>query len=175
MFLSQSQQVHERLSEKFPYSTASLVPRGEHEGLDALEKKLEEQLGLPKDNAYHSQLIKYKEGEQVSPGLIAMFAAALNATCRAVRQHSWLGAEIHNCMATLTILQSLSKHLSPMSMEVDCYRCTTEVHYNYNLLSLVHMTTLHFFLDVQFCEARWEDYQPLPWGSAQGPFHGFWP
>ena len=40
------------------------MPRGEDSFVDEVELKVA-QLGLPTENAYHTQLLKYKGGEQV--------------------------------------------------------------------------------------------------------------
>eukprot|EP00117_Sycon_ciliatum_P035339 scpid54223/ scgid26812/ Prolyl 4-hydroxylase subunit alpha-2; Procollagen-proline,2-oxoglutarate-4-dioxygenase subunit alpha-2 len=67
MFCAQSDEVHDRLSARYPHSQATLVARGENEAVDAVERKLDSKVGLPKDNAYHTQLIKYRQGETYYP------------------------------------------------------------------------------------------------------------
>ena len=56
------------MSETFPkqlkYSSAVLLPRGEDMHVDQVEFKVG-QWGLPTENAYHTQLLKYRGNEEV--------------------------------------------------------------------------------------------------------------
>jgi hypothetical protein len=60
----------DKVSELFPkqlkYSSAVLLPRGENINVDQIEIKVG-QWGLPVENAYHTQLLKYRGNEEYHP------------------------------------------------------------------------------------------------------------
>ena len=52
--------INRKLRKVLKISSSVLVPRGESHEVDALEKYINNVLGLPKTNAYHTQLVKYQ-------------------------------------------------------------------------------------------------------------------
>lgn len=57
--------INQKLANVLNYSSSVLVPRGENHEVDALERLVSDSLGLPRTNAYHTQLVKYEESIEV--------------------------------------------------------------------------------------------------------------
>ena len=47
------------------FSSSVLVPRGENRAVDTIEGYIQDVLGLPRTNAYHTQLVKYEARSEV--------------------------------------------------------------------------------------------------------------
>ena len=57
--------INQKLRNVLKISSSVLLPRGENHEVDALEKYINNVLGLPITNAYHTQLVKYQTQSEV--------------------------------------------------------------------------------------------------------------
>lgn len=58
-------EIGEKLAKVLNFSSSVLVPRGESAFVDFVEERIQKVTGLPRTNAFHSQLIKYQTNSEV--------------------------------------------------------------------------------------------------------------
>ena len=58
--------ISQKLTKVLNISSSVLVPRGENDDVDVLERNIQDMIKLPRTNAYHTQLVKYEEKSEVS-------------------------------------------------------------------------------------------------------------
>ena len=56
---------NQKLKNVLKINSSVLVPRGENHEIDALEKYINNVSGLPRTNAYHTQLVKFQTPSEV--------------------------------------------------------------------------------------------------------------
>lgn len=54
------------------FSSSVLVPRGENVNVDVVERYIRDFIGLPRTNAYHTQLVKYEARSEVTMYLLKL-------------------------------------------------------------------------------------------------------
>jgi hypothetical protein len=57
--------ISQKLRNVLNVSSSVLVPRGENREVDAIEEHIMGVIGLPRTNAYHTQLVKYQTQSEV--------------------------------------------------------------------------------------------------------------
>ena len=57
--------ISKKLMTVLNFSSSVLVPRGENNNVDTLERYIRDVIGLPRTNAYHTQLVRYEAKSEV--------------------------------------------------------------------------------------------------------------
>ena len=57
--------ISKKLMTVLNFSSSVLVPRGENNNVDTLERYIWNVIGLPRTNAYHTQLVRYEAKNEV--------------------------------------------------------------------------------------------------------------
>lgn len=75
--------ISHKLTKVLNISSSVLVPRGENDDVDVLERNIQDMIKLPRTNAYHTQLVKYEAKSEVRT------APCLKAVENATKCQEW--------------------------------------------------------------------------------------